>query len=122
MPFTLRKNYGEDVWHQFAEANPDIATRLAFSQIQLSRTQVLGKFEEMLRDESLSEGEWQSFFDENKWIVLLFKAAWSFAKVVAIILFTVALPALVFCFLLIGGVFLLIPVGLLAVSLVLLSN
>lgn len=64
----LDKNYGEDVWYQFAEANPDIATRLAFSQIQLSRTQVLEKFEEMLCDESLSEGEWQSFFDENKWI------------------------------------------------------
>jgi len=64
----LDRNLGEDVWHQFASANPDIATRLALSQIQLSRTQVLDRFGEMLRDSSLTEAVWQKFFDENKWI------------------------------------------------------
>lgn len=64
----LDKNLGEDVWSQFAAANPDIATRLALSQIQLSRSQVLVQFEKMLKDSSLTEGIWQKFFDENKWI------------------------------------------------------
>lgn len=64
----LDQNLGEDVWHQFASANPDIATRLALSQIQLSRTQVLERFREMLQNASLTESVWQKFFDENKWI------------------------------------------------------
>ena len=64
----LDKNLGEDVWSQFAAANPDIATRLALSQIQLSRSQVLVQFEKMLGDSTLAEGVWQKFFDENKWI------------------------------------------------------
>lgn len=64
----LDKNLGEDVWSQFAAANPDIATRLALSQIQLSRSQVLVQFEKMLEASSLTEGTWQKFFDENKWI------------------------------------------------------
>ena len=64
----LDKNLGEDIWHQFATANPDIATRLAFSQIQLSRSQVLDRFDKMLDDPSLDESAWQCFFDENKWI------------------------------------------------------
>lgn len=64
----LDKNLGEDVWKQFAVANPDIATRLAFSQIQLSRSKVLAQFKTMLEDASLTEGIWQNFFDDNKWI------------------------------------------------------
>lgn len=64
----LDKNLGEDIWTQFAAANPDIATRLALSQIQLSRSQVLVQFEKMLKDSTLTEGTWQKFFDENKWI------------------------------------------------------
>lgn len=64
----LDKNLGEDIWSQFAAANPDIATRLALSQVQLSRSKVLEQFEKMLEDTDLSEGVWQEFFDENKWI------------------------------------------------------
>ena len=64
----LDKNLGEDVWQQFATANPDIATRLAFSQIQLSRSKVLNQFRTMLEDPTLTEGAWQNFFDDNKWI------------------------------------------------------
>lgn len=64
----LDKNLGEDVWAQFAAAKPDIATRLALSQIQLNRTQVLAQFEKMLGNSTLTESAWQNFFDENKWI------------------------------------------------------
>ena len=64
----LNKNLGADVWSQFAASNPDIATRLALSQIQLSRSKVLVQFGEMLEDSSLTEGDWQKFFNENKWI------------------------------------------------------
>jgi len=64
----LDENLGEDIWHQFASIKPDIATRLAFSQIQLNRSQVLNRFRNMLADQTLTEGVWQKFFDENKWI------------------------------------------------------
>lgn len=62
------KNLGEDIWRQFAAANPDIATRLAFSQIQLSRAKVLDQFKDMLANTRLTEGAWQNFFNDNKWI------------------------------------------------------
>ena len=45
-----------------------------------------------------------------KAIGLAVRVTWGLAKVAAVILFTLALPALLGCFLLAGGVFLLIPV------------
>ena len=47
-----------------------------------------------------------------KAIGLAFKVTWGLAKVVAVILFTAALPALIGCFLVAGGIALLIPVAL----------
>ena len=47
-----------------------------------------------------------------KAIGLTFKVTWGLAKVVAVILFTLALPALIGCFLVAGGVALLVPVAL----------
>lgn len=47
-----------------------------------------------------------------KAIGLTFKVTWGLAKVVAVILFAVALPALIGCFLVAGGVALLVPVAL----------
>lgn len=47
-----------------------------------------------------------------KAIGLAFKVTWGLAKVVAVILFTLALPALIGCFLVAGGVALLVPVTL----------
>lgn len=41
---------------------------------------------------------------------LAFKVTWGLAKVVAVILFVLALPALIGCFLVAGGIALLIPV------------
>ena len=47
-----------------------------------------------------------------KAIGLAVRVTWGLAKVAAVILFTLALPALIGCFLLAGGVVLLIPVAL----------
>ena len=49
-------------------------------------------------------------------IRLAFKVTWGLAKVVAVILFTAALPALIGCFLVAGGVALLVPVALVGVA------
>lgn len=43
---------------------------------------------------------------------LAFKVTWGLAKVVAVILFTLALPTLIGCFLAAGGLVLLVPVAL----------
>lgn len=42
---------------------------------------------------------------------LLFKISWGIAKIIATILLVLALPVLVVCFLLAGGVALLIPIA-----------
>lgn len=51
-----------------------------------------------------------------KAIGLTFKVTWGLAKVVAVILFTLAVPALAGCLLVAGGVTLLIPVALVAAA------
>lgn len=53
---------------------------------------------------------------------LVLKVAWSLTKVMAVILFVMALPALIVCFIVAGGFLLLIPVGILGLALVLLSS
>ena len=47
-----------------------------------------------------------------KTIGLAFRVTWGLAKVVAVILFVLALPTLIGCFLVAGGILLLIPVAL----------
>ena len=47
-----------------------------------------------------------------KVIGLTFKATWGLAKIVAVILFVIALPTLIGCLLLAGGLVLLIPIAL----------
>jgi hypothetical protein len=64
----LDDNIGEDVWAQFAESNPDIATRLANAQLQTDRAAILRQFKEMLGNNNLTEGHWQDFFEANTWI------------------------------------------------------
>lgn len=51
-----------------------------------------------------------------KAIGLAFKVTWGFAKVVAVILFALAIPTLIGCFLVAGGAVLLIPVALVAAA------
>ena len=51
-----------------------------------------------------------------KGIGLAFRVTWGLAKVVAVVLFILALPALIGCFLVAGGLVLLVPVGLVAAA------
>ena len=64
----LEANLGEEIWDQLAHNNPDIATRLANARIHEERLEVLRTFEGMLQDNTLTENEWQNFFEENTWI------------------------------------------------------
>lgn len=52
----------------------------------------------------------------SKAIGLAFKVTWGLAKVVAIILFTLALPSLIGCLLIASGIALLIPMALVGVA------
>lgn len=47
---------------------------------------------------------------------LAFRVAWGAAKIIASILFAVAIPALVLCLLFAGGLLILIPVTMIAVA------
>lgn len=51
-----------------------------------------------------------------KTIGLAFKVTWGLAKIVAMLLFVLALPTLVGCFLVAGGVLLLVPVALIGTA------
>ena len=57
-----------------------------------------------------------------KAVGLAFKLTWGAAKVVASILMTIALPLLVVCFVCVGGIALILPVGLIALSMGILKS
>lgn len=57
-----------------------------------------------------------------KAVGLAFKLTWGAAKVVASILMTIALPLLVVCFVFVGGIALILPVGLIALSMGILKS
>ena len=56
-----------------------------------------------------------------KAIGLLFKAAWGISKIIASILFAIAVPVLALCLLFAGGIALIVPVILIALALGLLK-
>lgn len=51
-----------------------------------------------------------------KAIGLAFKVAWGAAKIIASVLFAIAVPLLIVCLLFAGGVILLVPVALIAIA------
>ena len=51
-----------------------------------------------------------------KAVGLAFKVTWGLAKIIAVVLFVLALPTLIGCFLVVGGIALLIPVVLVAIA------
>ena len=57
-----------------------------------------------------------------KAVGLAFKLTWGAAKVIASILITIALPLLVVCFVFVGGIALILPVGLIALSMGILKS
>ena len=60
-------NYGEDIWRQLVESNPDLATKLSYAQIQASRKTELKKFEYALAQD-YDESYWQKLLSEDDWI------------------------------------------------------
>lgn len=64
----LDANLTDEIWEQLATANPEVATRLANTQIYGNRKVALTRFEQMIRDDTLPESTWQHFFEENTWI------------------------------------------------------
>lgn len=60
-------NYGEDIWKQLVESNPDLATKLSYAQIQASRKTELEKFESAL-SQDYDESYWQKLLSEDDWI------------------------------------------------------
>ena len=61
-------NYGEDVWNQLAQNDPDIASRLATAKLHEERVSALNTFEAMIANDNLAEADWQQFFESNTWI------------------------------------------------------
>ena len=51
-----------------------------------------------------------------KSLALIFRITWGLAKIVALILFILALPSLIGCFLIAGGLLCLIPLGLMGLA------
>ena len=52
---------------------------------------------------------------------LAFRLTWSLAKIVAVILFTLAIPVMILCLLFASGVVMLIPVALVVIALAILT-
>ena len=57
-----------------------------------------------------------------KVMVLCLKAAWGLTKILASVLFALAVPALIGCLLFAGGLLLLLPVGMMGLALLMLKS
>lgn len=64
----LSENYGEEVWNELINKNPDLATKLALAKVQTNRSKALEKFKINLDSNNSDESFWQKFFAENNWI------------------------------------------------------
>ncbi len=60
-------HYGEEIWRQLLESNPDLATKLSYAQIQASRKTELDKFEYAL-SQDYDESYWQKLLSEDDWV------------------------------------------------------
>lgn len=63
----LDQNYGEEVWQQLVETDPDLATHLSRARILEQREYALQEFKDRLNSGE-NESYWQKFFEENTWI------------------------------------------------------
>jgi len=64
----LEENYGEEIWQELVDKNPDLATKLSNSRIYNNRLKSLKEFELSIKDDLKNELFWQIFFTENDWI------------------------------------------------------
>lgn len=63
----LENNYGENIWKQLVELDPDLATKLSYAQIHSRRLEAAQEFESSLQL-SKDEKYWQKFLSNNDWI------------------------------------------------------
>jgi len=64
----LEENYGEEIWKELVNNEPDLATKFSLARIQTTREKVLKEFEESLKLGTKNEDYWQKFFEDNPWI------------------------------------------------------
>lgn len=64
----LSENYGEEVWKELLETDPDLATKLTLAKLHSDRKKALNEFKESLSDKAKTESYWQKFFMDNEWI------------------------------------------------------
>lgn len=64
----LEENFGEEIWEELVDKNPDLATKLSHSRIQSNRLKALVEFESSIDDDEKDESYWQEFFKINDWI------------------------------------------------------
>ena len=65
----LNQDFGDEVWKELIEQDPDLATKLANARIQQNRVKALNLFAKSLKNpEQLDEPRWQNFFENNQWI------------------------------------------------------
>ncbi|MCH8533879.1 MAG: DUF4263 domain-containing protein [Flavobacteriaceae bacterium] len=64
----LQEDYGQEIWDELVDNNPDLATKLSNSRIQNNRLLALKEFENSILDASKNEQYWQDFFTNNEWI------------------------------------------------------
>lgn len=63
----LDRNYGESIWEQLVELDPDLTTKLSLAKIQTDRIAVVQEFVAHLTCDD-SEKFWQKFLSQNDWI------------------------------------------------------
>lgn len=63
----LKKDYGQEVWDQLVNENPDLATKLSLGRLQAERQKSVEVLLKNLEADN-PEGFWQKFFSENDWI------------------------------------------------------
>lgn len=63
----LDEDYGEEIWNELVDNEPDLATKFSLARIQSNREKVLQEFQESLKIKK-DEDYWQSFFENNPWI------------------------------------------------------
>lgn len=65
----LEQNFGDEIWKELLDQDPDLATKLANARIQQNRENSLKLFTQALeRSSDLDEDWWQKFFVKNTWI------------------------------------------------------
>lgn len=64
----LDENYGEEIWQELVDKDPDLATKLSNSRIYTNRLKSFKEFELSIKDDLKNELYWKKFFTVNDWI------------------------------------------------------